>query len=201
MIVKIEAFLPLAFVVAAAIAVTLLTEGASPKVSPVEIGVVEVPVVNVPAKLRQGNWIGGQGEGSCVHAALISLLRWQGQFKPADYWKAHFSDGEYPDSMKRKLDSSGVRYAWHIGGDERFLEWSCRTRRGAGIRIHGGAHMVALVHLTPKFAGVLDNNDVRSVKWMDREALLSDWKGCNGWAFSPVYSPAAPLPPTSVRRD
>ena len=198
---KTEIFAPLAFVFVAIVSAALLSEGTSTKVSPANVIVAEVPAVNIPEKLKQENWIGRQGEGSCVHATLISLLRWQGQPKLADYWRSHFSDGEYPDSMQSKLDSAGVRYAWHIGGDERFLEWSCRTRRGAGIRIHGGAHMVALVHLTPKFAGVLDNNDVSRIKWMERDALINDWKGCNGWAFSPVYSPAAPLPPTSVRRE
>ena len=34
----------------------------------------ERPTVNVPAALRQSNWIGNQGQGSCVHATMISLL-------------------------------------------------------------------------------------------------------------------------------
>ena len=92
------------------------------------------------------------------------------------------------------MDAVGVVYAWSMGGDEEFLEWACRTRRGAAIRIMGGRHMVNLVYLDGEVAGVLDNNGASMVYWISREKLLADWKGCGGWAFTPVYSPAAPLP-------
>jgi hypothetical protein len=199
---KTKAFIPLAFAAVAMLAVVVLGRADNPGVINREVRIRgEVPVVNVPHGLRQGNWLGPQREGSCVHATLVSLLRWQGQDKLASFWRSRYSDGEWPSDMQQKLDATGVRYAWHIGGDERFLEWACRTRRGAGIRVHGGAHMVALVHLNEKWAGILDNNDTSKFKWISRESLLRDWKGCNGWAFSPVYSPAAPLPPTPFRRE
>jgi hypothetical protein len=40
----------------------------------------ERPTVNVPVALRQANWT-SNGSGSCVHATMISLLRWQGRFR------------------------------------------------------------------------------------------------------------------------
>ena len=47
----------------------------------------EYPTVNLPVSLRQSNWLGNQEEGSCVHATMISLLRWQGRYNTADYWR------------------------------------------------------------------------------------------------------------------
>ena len=41
---------------------------------------IEYPTVNLPVALRQANWRGNQGEGSCVHALMISLFRWQGRY-------------------------------------------------------------------------------------------------------------------------
>jgi hypothetical protein len=58
----------------------------------------------------------------------------------------------------------------------------------------GGSHMVALVHLDSKWAGLLDNNNVSKIKWVSREALIAEWKSSYGWAVTPIYSPAAPLP-------
>jgi len=165
--------------------------------------VKEVPVVNVPAKLRQENWLGNGGpyDGSCCHAALISLLRWQGQFSLADRWFRNHSGGEVTWTMREQLDSEGVRYAWCESGNEKFLEWAVATRRGACIRYRArpdsqGFHMVNVVHLTDKLVGILDNNDVRKFKWIDRDRFMQNWKTSEGgWAFTPVYSPAAPLPP------
>jgi len=76
----------------------------------------------------------------------------------------------------------------------RFLEWACRTRRGCGITVMGGAHMVALVHLDDKWAAILDNNNVEKFLWVPRETLIAEWKASYGWAVTPIYTPAAPLP-------
>lgn len=153
----------------------------------------ERPTVNIPRADRQQNWI-GNGEGSCVHATFVSLLRWQGRFKTADYWRRTYSGGERLDQFVAKLDQEGIRYAYETGGDVQFLEWACRTRRGCGITVSGGAHMVALVHLDAEWAAILDNNDVSTFRWVPRETLIAEWKASYGWAVTPVYSPAAPLP-------
>lgn len=162
----------------------------------------EVPVVNIPRKLRQGNWLrpGTRDDGSCCHASLISLLRWQGQYKLADRWRRTHSGGETTWTMRQELDEARIPYAWHVGGNEKFLEWAIATRRGACIQYKDSPgstcyHMVDVVHLTPKWVGILDNNDVRNFKWIDRRQFMSNWKSSQGWAFTPAYSPAAPLPP------
>ena len=154
----------------------------------------ERPTVNLPLVLRQRNWLGPQREGSCTWASVISLLRWQGRYQVADWIRKNYGDGEWPGDMDAKLSTIGVRFAYVTNGDVKFLEWACRTRRGCGITVMGGAHMVALVHLDNKWAGILDNNSVESIKWVPRETLIAEWKASHGWAIAPVYDPAAPLP-------
>ena len=154
----------------------------------------EWPTVNVPPVLRQSNWQGPQGQGSCVHATMISLLRWQYRLNTADYWRRTYGDGEWPEDLAAKFDHEGIRYAYVTNGDVRFLEWACRTRRGCGITVMGGAHMVALVHLDDKWAALLDNNNVERFIWVSRETLIAEWKASLGWAVTPIYTPAAPLP-------
>ena len=92
------------------------------------------------------------------------------------------------------MDANGIRYAYVTNGDVNFLEWACSTRRGCGIIVRGGVHMVALVHLDSEWACLLDNNSVSKFIWVPRETLIAEWKASYGWAVTPVYTPAAPLP-------
>jgi len=156
---------------------------------------VERPTVNIPLALRQSNWRGPrQGEGSCVHACMVSLFRWQARYNTADYWRRSYGDGEMPNGLKYKLDRNGIRYAYVTNGDVSFLEWACSTRRGCAITVLGGRHMVTLVHLDSKWAAILDNNSVSKFIWVPRGSLIAEWKASMGWAVTPVYTPAAPLP-------
>jgi len=150
----------------------------------------EYPTVNVPPALRQRNYSGG----SCVHATLISLLRWQGQLGVAKDWRRKYSGGEYPYTFAGKLARENIRYAYTTDGDVKFLEWAIATRRGCGIDIYDGRHMVALVYLDAEWAAILDNNDISEFIWIPRETLITAWQAGKGWAVAPIYSPAAPLP-------
>lgn len=155
----------------------------------------EYPTVNLPMALREKNWLGQKGQGSCVHASMIMILRWQGRLKLADWWRTHHGDGEWEDNLMRKFNAAGVRFAsTENKRDVTFLEWACRTRRGCGVTCMGGRHMVCLVHFDNKWAGILDNNRIEKIKWMPRETFLSEWFNSNSWAITPVYTPAPPLP-------
>lgn len=157
---------------------------------------VEYPTVNLETVLRQKNWRGRKGEGSCVHATTIMLLRWQGQYQWADYWKATYGDGEWPEGLASKFDAEGIQYAYTSGErNVHFLEWACQTRRGAGVTCMGGIHMVMLVHLDNEWAGIIDNNYPDEVKWYPRETFLQEWYNSNSWAVTPIIScPPPPLP-------
>ncbi len=154
----------------------------------------EYPTVNLPISLRQSNWLGSKNEGSCVHATMTSLLRWQGRYNTADYWRKNYGNGESPEDLAAKFDRERMRYAYVTDGDVSFLEWACSTRRGCGVTVMGGRHMVALVHFDEEWAGILDNNDVNKITWVPRDTFVSEWQNSNGWAVTPVYNPAPPLP-------
>lgn len=160
----------------------------------------EYPVVNLPPALRQKNWLGSKGEGSCVHATMVSLFRWQGRFAMAEYWRRNYGNGEYADytwnaggGLAAKFDKAGVRYAYTVAGDVEFLKWACTTRRGCGVTVMGGRHMVALVHFDDEWAGILDNNSTDKIIWVPSQQFVSEWKNSNGWAVTPVYTPSPPL--------
>lgn len=155
----------------------------------------EIPVANLPASLRIDNWLSPSREGSCTHATLAMALRWQNRPHTADWWKAHHSGGETPQSLSAKLESAGIRFATTAGeNDVTFLEWAIATRRGCGVTVLGGRHMVLLVHLDDEHAGIIDANAPQSVQWTSREAFLAEWRNSNSWAIVPVYSPAPGLP-------
>ena len=162
---------------------------------PIPAARVEYPTVNLPVALRQANWRGSQGEGSCVHASMISLFRWQGRYAMADYWRRTYGNGEWAAGLADKMEREGVRFAYTVGrNDVGFLEWACSTRRGCGVTVLGGRHMVNLVHLDQERAGILDNNDPQRIRWVPRRTFLAEWFNSNSWATTPVYSPAPPLP-------
>lgn len=153
------------------------------------------PTVDIIEAFRQQNWRGRKGEGSCVHASMVMLFRWQGQHELADKWRETYGDGEWDTNLARKFDAEGVRYAYTSQQkDVKFLQWACQTRRGCGVTVMGGAHMVCLVHLDDKWAGILDNNYIDKIKWVPREQFLTEWMNSSSWAVTPVYTPPAPLP-------
>jgi hypothetical protein len=157
----------------------------------------ERPVVNPPAAIRQGNWYGDKDEGSCVHATMVTLLRWQGRYAMADHWRRTYGNASGPEDLAAKLDREHIRYAYTFEQrDVGFLEWACRTRRGCGVAIQGGQHMIALVHLDAQWAGLLDDNATDHYIWVPRERFIAEWLASDSWAVTPLYAPAAPLPPS-----
>lgn len=162
--------------------------------------VARVRTIDIPAARRKRNWIGDRNQGSCVHAALRHLFHWQGQHEFAEWWGAHHGNGESCDGLAAKLDAAGVRYAQTTSGEENFLEWAIRTRRGAAVVVQNGAHMVNLVGLDASTAKILDSNDPGRIQTFPRASFLRDWKQSGGWAITPVGVPGAP-PPWIVREN
>jgi len=155
----------------------------------------ETPTVNLGQILRQSNWIGSKREGSCVHATMVMLFRWQGREDLATKWLETYENAEWATKLAAKLDKEGVRYAYTWNErDVSFLEWACQTRRGCGVTVKGGAHMILLVHLDANRAGFIDNNAIGEIQWRSREAFLKEWRDSYSWAVTPVYTPPPPLP-------
>lgn len=158
------------------------------------LGPREIPQANVPPHCRQSNWsYRSPNDGSCVHASLMSLLRWQCQPKLADWWGKNHGGGEDPDSLCPQLDKAGITYAMTFNeGDVEFLEWACRTRRGCEVAIYGRAHMVDLVGLTKEWAVILDNNATGSFIYVPRETFINEWLWSDSWAVCPMFDPCPP---------
>ncbi|MGE5194069.1 MAG: hypothetical protein ACM3U2_16360 [Deltaproteobacteria bacterium] len=150
--------------------------------------------IDIPPAWRRRNWIGDRGQGSCVHAAVVHLWHWQGRHDLADWWAARYGNGETAEGLAAKLDGAGVRFAETRSGDEAFLEWAIRTRRGAAVVVQNGTHMVNLVGLDRQHAQILDSNFPEHVQRRPRAAFLRDWKQSGGWAVTPVGTPPPPEP-------
>jgi hypothetical protein len=147
------------------------------------------PIVDLPVALRTSNW----GGGSCVHASTVHLLYWQGQPELAQWWRQTYSGGEHASRLHERLNQAHLQFAYTVEGDVAFLEWALRTRRGAGITYFPN-HAVNLVHLDEQRAGLLDNNRVQQIVWIERQEFLARWRAYGGWAWTLVYNPPPPLP-------
>ena len=155
----------------------------------------EVPTVNLPVALRQKNWVDSSGSGSCVHASFIVLARWHRYYKLADSWRQAYAGGEWPEDIEDKFNNARVRFSSTRGHDNiAFLEWALRTRRGAAVFVEGGLHCVNLVYLDDNVAGILDNNDTDTIKYVSRKAFEAEWTASGSYAFVLIYTPPPPMP-------
>lgn len=155
----------------------------------------QYPAIYLPPELRQRNWLGPKREGSCVHATMTMCFRIQRRFKMAEWWRANNGDGEWPADLAAKFDKAGVKYAYTAGkGDVKFLKWAVDTQRGCGVTVRGASHMVLLIHLDKKWAGLIDNNSPNQIQWVPREAFIAEWLNSESWAITPCYKPSPPLP-------
>lgn len=152
---------------------------------------VAVPPVDLPLALREKNYKGG----SCVHASTEMILRWQGMEDLAAWWRQTYAHGEHASGLISKCEKAGLRYAYTTKGEEGFLDWCSRTRRGAVI-FYKPSHSICFFGYTPdgKQAILLDNNRIQEHEYVDRETFIRKWKGFGGFALTPVYSPAPPRP-------
>ena len=85
--------------------------------------------VDLPREFRQSNYAGG----SCMHAALIPLLRWQDRPTDADWWRRNEYGAAGVWDLARIAERRGLKYAYTTDGNANFLDWCSRTRRGAAI--------------------------------------------------------------------
>lgn len=156
---------------------------------PVEYKYAE-SLADIPLPLREENYSGG----SCVHASLVTILRWQGQIELAEWWRANYENGEYLDRVVKRMEAAGLRYAVGDLGDEEFLEWACRNRLGAVI-FFKPYHSISIVGLDDDTVTLLDNNSIFEYEVMDKKTFLYQWKNYyGGVCFTPVYQPSPPYP-------
>jgi hypothetical protein len=166
---------------------------AAPAMAQVPGKIIET-LADVPWQLRQPNWDSPKGEGSCVNAATVTLLRWMGLHEHAEWWRTNFQGGEWDTSQINHMTFSGLKFAYTDTGDPAFLDWASRNRLGAGI-FYYPRHSINLLDLSQDYAILLDNNSVGVYTVVPREEFLRRWRtefGGFGWTF--VYQPPPPWP-------
>jgi len=149
-----------------------------------------VPPMDLPPELRCQNYAGG----SCCHASIISVLRWQGLFEIADRWRKTWSGGAGVTDLARHAEGMQLRYAYTTSGDANFLEWVSATRRGAAIHYFPNHAITFCGYDEANNAVLLDNNRTQQYIRVPKEKFLSSWRGYGGCAMTVVYSPWPPRP-------
>lgn len=157
----------------------------------------DIPPVDLPKSMRQRNYSGG----SCAHASMIDVLRWQNKNNDASWWRRNYYGGTNAlYTLARIADRRGLDYAMTTDGDPGFLEWCSRTRRGAAIIWSGGSHAITFCGFVGNRAALVDNNRPSKLTYMDKRKFLAHWRGSGGDAITPVYSPSAPRPWVPIAR-
>lgn len=148
---------------------------------------------NIPVDLREPNYAGG----SCVHAAMATTLRAQGQDEIARWWRNSYSGGESLSGLIDKSEGVGLRFAYTSDGDEQFLEWCNRTGRAAVIFYYPN-HSVTFAGFKAagdsEIAVLLDNNTPHVEDVIPKEEFMRKWRAYGGVALTPVYTPIPPEP-------
>lgn len=143
--------------------------------------------MDLPREMRERNW----GGGSCVHASTVMVLRWQGHEELADWWRRTYSGGEHGQGLTSKCERAGLRFAYTNSGDEQFLEWVSRTRRGATI-FYKPSHSICFCGYENGQAVLLDNNRIDVFERVEKQEFIRRWKGYGGFALTMVYQPPPP---------
>lgn len=138
------------------------------------------------------------GRGSCVHASLEMLLRWQGKDELANYWRQNYEGGEYHDGLIEKLENEHIPYmTTYMEYDVEFIETACASGRGCMVTTtyrNPGDHMIICVHIDENYVYTLDNNDIQVIYSWNRDEFLEIWKNSGSWATTPLFNPPPPKP-------
>lgn len=160
----------------------------------------ERPTVNLPVALRQSNWFGAHGGGSCFWASLVSDCNWSGLYDKAKAIRAHHGDGVSTQSAIQGLRSEGIPFVYTEGKhDMGFLETALAGRRAPLIAIHESwmpaneDHCVLLAYLDQSQAAFIDNNHISEDRWISREYLEQIWDGADSLAIVTLLPPMPPL--------
>ena len=171
--------------------------------------------IDLPASEHLKNIGGRDGSGLCVFTSVEHSGRWQNVEQLTGFQgKMKKEDGggwpEKVDKMVAKY-APGTTYLQYSGDDTTLLKLAIKTGRMPAVTYgysprYGGngriAHMVNLVHLSPKWAAILDNNFPGDDKyeWMAPAEFSRRWKlGGGGWAVF-LLSPPPPPPPAANAR-
>lgn len=163
----------------------------------------EAPIVALPAELRQRNWLGSQGEGSCVHASLVTHLRWQNQLDLADAWRRSYGNGEYGQRLRDKLQANQIKFAFTNEANPAFLDWAHHTRRGCILwwkQNHCCTFAGYVTDGRTVWCVIIDNNHPERLEFTERNEFIRRWEAFGGFGLAVMGDPIGPLPYQSYRK-
>lgn len=151
------------------------------------------PQIKIDPLDRQDIWTDPiTKSGSCVHACMVSLFRYQDRDDWALYWRANYTGGMYNALLVRYLENNEIPYRnTFMEKDVAFLEKAMSERIGTLAtttvtdiegEVWPANHMLLLVHLDSCEAAVLDTRTSNAIVWMDREEFLETWFYSDSWA-------------------
>ena len=170
--------------------------------------------IDLPGQQHLKNSEGKDGLGLCVFTSVEHAARWQNTEAVAGFQKKMRLEpgGGWPDKLAAMMDRhcSGAPYLQYEGHDPGLIRLAIDTGRMPAITYgfsprYGGrvAHMVNLVHLTDRWACVLDNNfpGDTQYEWMTPAELSHRWTmGGGGWAVLLLSPPPPPIPANTAPR-
>jgi len=164
--------------------------------------------IDLPGTQQMKNTGGRDGAGLCVFTSIEHSGRWQNVESILGFQQKMTREqgGGYPSKVEKMMAKycDGAQYLQYEGSDPSLIKLALATGRmpavtyGYSPRYSGKiAHMVNAVHLTEKWAAILDNNfpgDTR-YEWMAPAEFKKRWiSGGGGWAVVVLAPPPPPLP-------
>jgi hypothetical protein len=160
----------------------------------------------------------GTGAGLCVFTSIEHAGRYQNEPGLIGLQKKMTNEpgGGYPDKVDAMLAKYApkVVYVQYTGKDVSLLKLAMKTSRMVSVTYgysprYGGpiAHMVNLVHLTDKWAAVLDNNfpGENAYEWMPPDEFYRRWtagsQDRSGWCVILLNPPPPPFPHNHVEHS
>lgn len=171
--------------------------------------------VDLPNRRHLQNKGGSDGLGLCVFTSVEMSADWAGEkslFGFRDWMTRHLGGG-YPEKLTRKIAEicrerqlPEPLYIQYEGNDPAVMDAAigngfCPAVTYGYSPRYGGevAHMVNLVHLDSKIAGILDNNFPETIEWMDRSEFVRRWTlGGGGWTVVLLSPGPPPVPANSL---
>lgn len=131
--------------------------------------------------------------GSCVHASMATVLKWQHLDDLASNWLKKYSGGESSAGLIRKANQNSISVAYTLQADPSFLQWCSDTKRGAVIFYYDN-HCVTFSGYDNDVALLIDNNSINKIDRLEKSTFLINWKKYGGFALTPLYAPTPPRP-------
>ncbi|CAB4220107.1 hypothetical protein UFOVP1620_35 [uncultured Caudovirales phage] len=164
--------------------------------------------IDLPGTQQMKNTGGKDGAGLCVFTSIEHSGRWQNvdSILGLQQKMTREQGGGYPSKVEKMLAKycDGAQYLQYEGSDPALIKLALTTGRmpsvtyGYSPRYSGKiAHMVNAVHLTEKWAAILDNNFPGDTKyeWMTPAEFKKRWvSGGGGWCVVVLAPPPPPMP-------